>query len=49
MRQSTHDMPVGFRINRALLARAEEKARRRGMSLSELLRHAVREEVGEAA
>lgn len=46
---SVHNTPVHFRANHALVAAAEEKARREGMSLSELLRHAVRREVREAA
>ena len=49
MRNYVHNAEVRFRVNQALLAAVEEKARREGMSLSELLRHAVRKEVREAA
>lgn len=49
MRSYVHNAEVRFRVNDALLAAAAEKARREGMSLSELLRHAVRKEVREAA
>jgi len=44
-----HNAVASFRINGALLARAQEKARQEGMSLPELLRHAVRNAVKEAA
>lgn len=44
-----HDAAATFRISGALLAAADERARREGMSLSEFLRHAVREKVREAA
>lgn len=46
---SVHDTTVRFRVNAALVAAAEAKARREGMNLSEFLRHAVRREVREAA
>ena len=49
MREQVHTSLTAFRINAALLAAASEKARRNGVSLSELLRHAVRKEVREAA
>jgi len=49
MRNYVHNAEVRFRVNDALLAAASEKARREGMSLSELLRHAVRKEVREPA
>ena len=49
MRTDVHNTAVRFRANDALVAAAVEKARREGMSLSELLRHAVRKEVREAA
>ena len=49
MRQSVHDSTVRFRVNEALVARAEEKARQEGMSLSELIRQAVRRELQDAA
>lgn len=44
-----HGALARFRVNEELLAAAEEKARREGMSLSELMRHALRREVREAA
>lgn len=44
-----HNKTVQFRVNDALIAAAVAKARRDGMSLSELLRHAVRRELREAA
>ena len=49
MREAVHDTVAAFRVNEGLLAKAEEKARREGMSLSELMRHALRREVREAA
>ena len=49
MRGNVHNTAVRVRANDALIAAATEKARREGMSLSELLRHAVRKEVREAA
>jgi len=49
MRKQVHTSLTAFRINPALLAAASEKAKRRGVSLSELLRHAVRKEVRGAA
>lgn len=45
MRDHVHNAAVRFRVNDALLAAATAKARQEGMSLSELLRHAVRREV----
>lgn len=48
-RAQVHDAAVYFRVNKVLLATAEEKARREGMSLSELVRHALRRELREAA
>jgi hypothetical protein len=44
-RSSVHDSVVRFRVNEALVASAEVKARREGMSLSEFLRHALRREL----
>lgn len=44
-RLPVHDTAVGFRVNEALLAAAENHARREGMTLSELLRHALRREI----
>jgi hypothetical protein len=49
MRAQIHTTVVQFRANQALLAAAHEKARREGMSLSELLRHALRRELKDAA
>jgi hypothetical protein len=49
MRQQVHNSHIRFRVSEGLLAAAEAKARREGMSLSELLRHAVRKEVRGAA
>jgi|GEM_PF-1512029 len=49
MRSYVHDVPVHFRANARLLAAAQAKAQREGMSLSELLRSALRREVMEAA
>lgn len=45
MRENIHDMAVRFRANNALIAAATLKAQREGMSLSELMRHALRREV----
>lgn len=45
MRGHVHNAAVRFRVSDALLAAATTKARQEGMSLSELLRHAVRKEV----
>lgn len=44
-----HRSLVQFRVNPVLVAEAEAKARREGMTLSELIRQAVRREVREAA
>ena len=49
MRNVVHNSMVRFRVNDALIAAATDKARREGMSLSELLRHAVRNAVRDAA
>lgn len=40
-----HDSPVKFRVNGALLAKAQAKAVAEGMSLSELMRSALRREL----
>jgi predicted HicB family RNase H-like nuclease len=45
MRGNVHDTAVRFRANNALIAAAAQKAEREGMSLSELMRHALRKEV----
>jgi predicted HicB family RNase H-like nuclease len=44
-----HDRTVAFRVKVRLLARAEAAAGREGMSLSELMRAALRRELREAA
>lgn len=49
MRPGVHGSLIRFRVNEALVAEAEAKARRDGMTLSELVRQAVRREVREAA
>lgn len=48
-RQNVHDMPVSFRVNSAIAEAAAKKAEQEGMSLSELIRHALRREVKKAA
>ncbi len=45
MRQNVHDTVARFRINHRLLTAAEIEAERKGMSLSELMRHALRREL----
>lgn len=40
-----HDVPVRFRVNNAILAKAQAKAVAEGMSLSELMRSALRREL----
>jgi Fe-S cluster assembly ATPase SufC len=45
MRSPVHDAPVHFRANAGLIAAAQAKAEREGMSLSELMRAALRREV----
>jgi predicted HicB family RNase H-like nuclease len=49
VRNCVHDEVIKFRVSGVLLADAEAKARREGMSLSEFVRQAVRREVREAA
>lgn len=44
-----HNAVASFRVNGALLARAQQKAQQEGMSLPELFRHALRREVKDAA
>lgn len=46
MRGRVHNNFVRVRVSDALLAAASSHAGREGMSLSELVRHAVRREVG---
>lgn len=48
-RANVHDVHIRFRVNHAIVAAAEEKSRREGMSLSELMRHALRTVVKDAA
>ncbi|KQS04525.1 hypothetical protein ASG11_09910 [Sphingomonas sp. Leaf357] len=48
-RSFVHDGKVHFRANSDLIARAEAFADREGMSLSELIRAALRRELREAA
>lgn len=48
MRSQVHTEKAFFRVSPELLARAELKAREQGMSVSELMRHALRREVLEA-
>jgi antitoxin component of RelBE/YafQ-DinJ toxin-antitoxin module len=45
MRKPVHNVAAQFRVNAHLLAEAEAKAERQGMSVSELLRHALRREL----
>jgi len=49
MRAPVHDSVVRFRAPASIIALAEAKARREGMSLSELLRNALRRELKDAA
>ena len=49
MNRPVHDTLVRFRANQTIVTAAEERARREGMSLSELIRHALRRELQEAA
>lgn len=49
MRVSNLDVPVTFRVTPSMMTAAEAKARKEGMSLSELMRHALRQTVREAA
>jgi antitoxin component of RelBE/YafQ-DinJ toxin-antitoxin module len=48
-RASVHDAAARFRVNEALLAAAQKRARLQGMTMSELFRHALRRELAEAA
>jgi hypothetical protein len=45
MRTEVHNTLARFRVNDALLASATERARREGMTLSELIRAALRREL----
>lgn len=42
-------MPISFRVNSAIVEAAVKKTEAEGMSISELLRHALRKELKEAA
>ena len=48
MRSNVHNAPVQFRANVRLLSAARAKADREGMSLSELMRSALRREIADA-
>lgn len=48
MSAGVHGGLIRVRVNEALVAAASEKARREGMTLSELVRQAVRRELQEA-
>jgi predicted HicB family RNase H-like nuclease len=45
MRNQVHDSAIRCRVSEALLAKAIAKAEREGMSLSELVRAALRKEL----
>jgi antitoxin component of RelBE/YafQ-DinJ toxin-antitoxin module len=49
MRQAIHTDTVRFRADPGLIERAEAKASNDGMTLSELIRQALRKELGRAA
>ena len=49
VKRSVHGALVRFRVNESLVAEAEARARRDAMTLSELMRHALRRELSEAA
>jgi len=49
MNHLVHDRPVKFRVNNALLAKTQAKASSEGMSLSELMRSALRNELRRGA
>jgi len=44
-RAPIHDTAARFRVNEALLAAAQKRARVQGMTMSELFRHALRREL----
>jgi len=48
MRSSVQNVPVQFRANVRLMTAARAKADREGMSLSELMRSALRREIAHA-
>ena len=45
MRPSVHNRVARFRVNVRLLEEAQDKARQMGMSVPELMRHALRREL----
>lgn len=45
MRAAVHDTMLGFRAARTLVLAAEQQAKRDGMTVSELLRHALRQQL----
>ena len=49
MRVQVHHVPVRFRVNEAVLAKAQAMAEREGMSLSELIRQSLRNQLRDAA
>jgi hypothetical protein len=49
LRAPVYDTAARFRVNEAMLAAAQERARLQGMTVSELFRHALRRELSEAA
>jgi len=49
MRCNVHDATARFRVSGKLLSAAEREADRKGMSLSELMRAALRRELADAA
>ena len=49
MRRPTHDIEARFRINGHLIASAKARAEQQGMTLSELIRQALRRELQDEA
>lgn len=49
MRQEVHTSEAKFRVHQALLSEAKKRAAREGMSLSEYLRAALRNQLREVA
>lgn len=48
MRAALHTELVGVRLPGVILDRARRRAKRKGMTVSELIRHALRSELGDA-
>ena len=48
MRAQVHTEIVNVRLPAVMLTRARRRAARKGMSMSELVRHALRSELGDA-